>query len=257
MKQILSIKWILTTVLVLIGVGVMVRLGVWQLERLKWRQSFNEHYLTQIKAPVLNLNENTLNLPLTGMEYRSVEVNGVYDFEHEVYLQNQVYENLPGYHVLTPLIIQNSQKAVIVNRGWIPLNSADMEIKSMQPEGAIEVSGVIRVGLNETDFKNGLGKAEADGTIRYWKYINLEQLSKQLPYEIEPIYIEVKNDQESGYPTPAFKEIEITQGPHLGYAIQWFFFAALLGGGYPAFIRKMLGENQPGKGEKEVNNEKE
>ncbi len=130
------------------------------------------------------------------------------------------------------------------------------EIKKIQPKGSVIVSGVIRVGLNETDFKNGLGTLESDGTIRYWKYINLEQLSDQLPYEIEPIYIEKESDRGLEYPITAFKEIEITQGPHLGYAIQWFFFAALLAGGYPAFIRKNIEGNEAGKGEKEIKNDK-
>ncbi len=126
MKHLLSFKWIITTIIVLFAVGVMVRLGIWQLDRLKWRQSFNEHYLAQIEAPTLNLNYETDNSDLLNMEYRKIEVEGVYDFEHEVYLQNQVYDNLPGYHVLTPLLINNGAKAIIVNRGWIPMDYSEI-----------------------------------------------------------------------------------------------------------------------------------
>ncbi|MAT41786.1 MAG: hypothetical protein CL609_05550 [Anaerolineaceae bacterium] len=244
MKGLLTFKWILTTILVLIGVGVMVRLGIWQLDRLKWRQSFNEHYLAQINAPAVDLNIDVQDSNLVDMEYREILVNGVYDFKNEVYLQNQVYDGLPGYHVLTPLIINNGESAVIVNRGWIPLDFSESEIKEFQPQGNVSISGVIRLGLVDTTFKNGLGTLEDDGTIRYWKYINLEKLSEQIPYKIESIYIEKTANENERYPVPAFKEIEITQGPHLGYAIQWFFFAALLGGGYPAFIRKTLGEKK-------------
>ncbi len=251
MKQLLSFKWILTTILVVVAVGVMVRLGIWQLERLKWRQAFNEHYIAQVQAPVLNLNEEGSSADLVDMEYRQVHVQGVYDFDHEVYLQNQVYDNLPGYHVLTPLRIDGSTKAVIINRGWIPMNLTEAAIQELQAPAIANVSGVIRLGLEDTDFKNGLGTIEADGTITYWKYINITQLSKQLPYQIEPIYIETEVQPAGDYPVPSFKEIEITQGPHLGYAFQWFFFAVLLGGGYPAFLRKTLAANQPGQGEKE------
>jgi surfeit locus 1 family protein len=106
----------------------------------------------------------------------------------------------------------------------------------------------------DTTFKNGLGTVEADGSIRYWKYINLEKLSEQIPYEIESIYIEKMAKENELYPVPAFKDIEITQGPHLGYAIQWFFFAALLGGGYPVFIRKTLGEDK--QDQREIEGEK-
>lgn len=257
MKQLLSFKWILTTILVVIGVVVMVRLGFWQLDRLKWRQSFNEHYITQIKAPILDLNTNYQNDDLIDMEYRKIMVEGIYDFDHEVYLQNQVYENLPGYHVLTPLIINDGAAAVIINRGWIPLDYSEAEIKNIQPGGKQRVDGLIRLALNDTTFENGLGTLEADGSILFWKYINLEQLAKQIPYDIEPIYIEKKAGQGTEYPIIAFKEIEITQGSHLGYAIQWFFFAALLGGGYPAFIRKNIGGSEANKGKADGNNEKQ
>jgi surfeit locus 1 family protein len=144
--------------------------------------------------------------------------------------------------------------AVIVNRGWVPLDFSESEMKEFQPQGNVSISGVIRLGLVDTTFKNGLGTVEADGSIRYWKYINLEKLSEQIPYEIESIYIEKMAKENELYPVPAFKDIEITQGPHLGYAIQWFFFAALLGGGYPVFIRKTLGEDK--QDQREIEGEK-
>ncbi len=37
---------------------------------------------------------------------------------------------------------------------------------------------------------------------------------------------------------------DITEGPHMGYALQWFAFAAILGGGYPFFVRHQLKQNK-------------
>jgi cytochrome oxidase assembly protein ShyY1 len=42
-------------------------------------------------------------------------------------------------------------------------------------------------------------------------------------------------------PYAAAFTVELSEGPHLGYAIQWFIFSAILGLGYPFFIKKQLG----------------
>ena len=39
-------------------------------------------------------------------------------------------------------------------------------------------------------------------------------------------------------PYRTLPQLNLTEGSHMSYAIQWFSFAALLGGGYPFFIRR-------------------
>jgi cytochrome oxidase assembly protein ShyY1 len=64
-KEIL--KWTLTTILVLIGVFVLIRLGFWQLDRLESRRQFNQHYLEQISSPIINLNDEINHQELLNM----------------------------------------------------------------------------------------------------------------------------------------------------------------------------------------------
>ncbi|HEX2996359.1 MAG TPA: SURF1 family cytochrome oxidase biogenesis protein, partial [Anaerolineales bacterium] len=64
-------------------------------------------------------------------------------------------------------------------------------------------------------------------------------IASQMPYPILPVYIQPKPDPNDTQPPIPFQpEIELTEGPHMGYAIQWFSFAAILFIGYPFYLRK-------------------
>ncbi len=52
LRRFLTRKWILTSLLVIAGAALCIRLGFWQLDRLAWRRSFNARVEDQINAPV-------------------------------------------------------------------------------------------------------------------------------------------------------------------------------------------------------------
>src|SRR3989337_1425374 len=96
-----SRKWLFTTLLVLIGSAVCVRLGFWQLDRLAQRRAFNTLVELNRAMPELNLNNDGME-NLTGMEWRPVQATGMYDFEHQIALRNQYNGDQYGYHLITP-----------------------------------------------------------------------------------------------------------------------------------------------------------
>ena len=72
-----------------------------------------------------------------------------------------------------------------------------------------------------------------------WNNADVKKISAQMPYPILPIYIQVNADVSDAEPPIPFQpEIELTEGPHFGYAMQWFIFATILFLGYPFYIRK-------------------
>src|SRR5215217_2504887 len=119
-RRMLNRKWLLTTILVIAAAAVMVRLGIWQLDRLAQRRAFNARVLAQIDQPVLDLSGEALGADLANMEYRKVKVTGEYDFSQEVALRNQAMNGQWGVHLITPLRIAGTDQAVLVDRGWIP-----------------------------------------------------------------------------------------------------------------------------------------
>lgn len=234
------LKWTLTTILVLVGVFILIRLGFWQLDRLQSRRQFNEHYLEQISSPAIQLNEFTNELELITMEYRSINVTGKYDFKNEIYLKNQAWNNLPGYRVVTPLFVDNSDNVVLVERGWIALEDlAEIESINKPYDQHQKISGIIRLPQSKNDF-GGTSNQTDNAKSNFYLYVDLDLLKSKMEYDLLPIYIQLYSENLDQKPYSQITEIEITEGPHMGYALQWFFFASLLGIGYPFFVRKQI-----------------
>ena len=116
-KRLFTWKWFLTTVLVLVAMAVMIRLGVWQLDRLAQRRAFNAHVITQSNLPALDLTGKAPFQDLTGMEYRKAVVRGKYLLDQAIVLRNQYWNGQYGVHLLTPLLIEGSRQAIMVDRG--------------------------------------------------------------------------------------------------------------------------------------------
>jgi surfeit locus 1 family protein len=234
-KKIFSRAWLITTLLVFAGSAVCVRLGIWQLDRLKQRRAFNAHVISMRTASPLDLNRN-LPTDISAMEWRAVTVTGEYDFANQVALRNQFNGDQYGYHLITPL--RFSGGAVLVDRGFIPAdgNAAPQDWRKYDETGQVTVTGQIRLGQEKPAFG---GVADADAAhLDLWNNLNLNRIAKQSPYPILPVYVQPNaTENDTVPPIPFQPEVDLTEGPHMGYALQWFAFAAILFFGYPFYLR--------------------
>jgi surfeit locus 1 family protein len=77
-----------------------------------------------------------------------------------------------------------------------------------------------------------------------WFRLDIEQIQSQIPYQLLPIYIvewtEDVGTNTADLPVPIEREIDLSEGSHLSYAIQWFIFSLILGIGYVIFVRRSL-----------------
>ena len=247
--KLFSRRWWFATLLVGAAVVVMARLGLWQLDRLEQRRAFNAQVEWARTQPPLDLNqEQPANI--VQMEWRPVQFAGEYDFAHQIAVRNQYHAGQYGYHILTPLLsipsIANHSGqapiAVLVDRGWIPAegNSTPEDWRQYDVQGEVVVAGQIRLGQGKPAFGGVADALPADGSkLAVWNNADIEQIAHQLPYPILPIYIQQNPDPADEEPPIPFQpELELTEGSHFGYALQWFTFATILFVGYPFFIRK-------------------
>jgi len=242
MLSLFSRRWILTTLLAIAAIGVLIRLGVWQLDRLAQRREFNARVIAQQKAEPLTLDSWTLSTDLLGMEYRAVVVTGKYDPAQQVVLRNQAWQTLPGVHLLTPLVISGTNHAVLVDRGWIPQEDATPDKRGKYDEpGLVTVRGVLRRPQSKPDLGGVPDPPLAAGQTRLdaWNIINLERISRQVPTPFLPAYIQQSPENaRTAPPYRAGPQLDLTEGPHFGYALQWFTFAAILAIGYPVYVQR-------------------
>lgn len=238
-RRMFSRQWIFTTALVITGTLVLGRLGIWQLDRLEQRRAFNAQVLAASAMTELDLNHD---LPdrIADMEWRSVRVEGTYDFENQIALRNQYYRDQPGYHLITPL--RFSGTTVLVDRGWIPFegNSTPTDWRRYDDSGEIMVEGQIRLGQEKPAFGGLADPLAVEGELlSVWNNLDLVRIADQMPYPILPVIVQPRaNAADELPPIPFQPEHDLTEGPHFGYAVQWFIFAGILFIGYPFYLLK-------------------
>ena len=241
----ISKQWLLATLLVLAGSALCIRLGIWQLDRLEQRRAFNAQVESVWMMEPLNLNSQ-ITEDLSLMEYRTVSISGKYDFEKQVALRNRYFQNESGYHLLTPLLLDDGA-AALVDRGWIPAegNDSPVDWRKYDQPGQISLQGQIRLGQTKPDMGGVPDPALAPGQdkLEFWNLVNLERIRQQMPYPLLAVYIQPDPDpQDIEPPIPYQPEIELSEGSHQGYAVQWFTYASILMLGYPFYVRQQIKE---------------
>lgn len=255
------------------------RLSMWQWERYLQKLEIVkalEYNISQPPVPLSSL------LPLAdaswkGVLHRRVTLTGTYDYDHEIILRNRRHEGFSGVHVITPLAIDGTNKRILVNRGFVPLENSTVEMrKKFRRTSADSFTGLIKESSKQklfspSDPDTGQGLPWVDAFLR----VDIPKISAQLPYEILPVYLEVAdtsdarkaveevvassshgrdellamsgqgltqsfgmNAPELDYPIPTFNTI-LPPDRHLGYVYEWgiMSFATIIIGGILQFRR--------------------
>jgi surfeit locus 1 family protein len=199
---------------------VFARLGWWQVDRLRERRAANRTALEARAAPRVRLDGA---MPITAeIGGREVLATGRYDHEHEVVLRGKAYGGSPGVEVVTPLVLDGGQTAVLVNRGFLPAPDA-----VTAPTDSVREFGRVQVNGTALPVPSGGGAPLERGGHTTWARLDREALGALVQYKLAPVYIRQSPDT-SLPPFPRRLEpLPIDDGPHLSYAIQWFAFAGM------------------------------
>ena len=204
-----------------------VRLGVWQLDRLSQRRARNAVVLAARERPVL---EVVASLIPDSARDRRVHARGTYDFAHERLWHGRSYDGVPGVDLITPLRLGDGS-AVLVDRGWAP-----------SPDGY----HVDAAAYREPDAADLRGLAVAAPRAR--GDVVPAVVRDSLPYPLLGFIVQALPPEPAlggaalgprRWPAP-----ELTAGPHLSYAIQWFSFALIILVGSVALLRQRGAQTQ-------------
>ncbi|MEZ4729237.1 MAG: SURF1 family protein [Caldilineaceae bacterium] len=248
--KLFSRRWWYVTIFVILGVVFLARLGFWQLDRLEQRRAYNQLVAERWDQAPFNLNENALPAQFDELGYRRIEATGTFDYEHQIVLKNQNRETAPGVNLITPLLLPDGQ-AILVARGWIPYDQSKPEqwAQFTEATGEATVVGLIQ----ESQVLPGAAPPTAPQTE--WFRIDVEAIQRQMPYPLLPIFLAQLPEPGHGYADLPYREVpfELTEGNHFSYALQWFMFAAILGGGYLPYIAYQERRRQRVAAEKQEN----
>jgi surfeit locus 1 family protein len=229
------------TLLVLVGVAVLCRLGIWQFDRLAQRRAINATIAARMSEPPVPLTKSLAEMD--GQEYRRVEARGVFDSSQEIVQRNRALDGAPGVHVLTPLRLSGSDATVLVDRGWLPQGQSTLDARQAYaaPTGEVLLQGQIRRSQADVGAPFDPPFSADRPRLDAWFHVDITRIAQQTGYPLLPVFIE----QLPAPGDPALPRRDPTtdlgEGPHLSYAIQWFSFAVILLVGYLAVSRRPRG----------------
>jgi cytochrome oxidase assembly protein ShyY1 len=241
--------WLLSHVLVLLLIVSLFNLGLWQLRRLDERQQTNEEIQARAEADPVDLAAVVSSGESTDvggdLRFTEASATGSYDADRQVLLRSRSLDGRPGFWVLTPLVT-DAGPTLVVNRGWIPFESetdaSDIEFET--PTGSVAVTGLVQESV-------GPAKA-ADGERTTIAHADLDWFEDELGVDVYPVYLQLQDQEPAPGELPVVLPApDLGEGPHFGYAMQWFIFTAIAVVGYPIVLYKVAhgrgreGRNRP------------
>lgn len=250
-RKLLTPKWLFGHALVLLLVLLFINFGFWQLRRLEERTSENALIEARMQAEPVSL--STLlqgTAELEELAYRRVYAVGAFAPEQEILLRSRSRNGQPGWHLLTPLILSD-ERAVLVDRGWVPRGYDEPPVEeAAPPAGQVRVEGHLRLEEDPPEgwAANLAPRDPAEGELERAYYVDVERLAPQLPFQPEPVYLQLTGlepPRPNGLPLPA-EMPQFSRGSHLSYALQWFSFALIGIVGYAILLSRTVREDRPG-----------
>ncbi|MET9389454.1 SURF1 family protein [Streptomyces sp. NPDC006624] len=240
-RFLLSRQWVILTLVALLLIPTMIRLGIWQMHRYDERTARNQRVADALAAKPVPV--ETLTGPghtVTSAErYRTVTATGRFDAEDEVVVRRRTNsDDKVGYHVLTPFVLGDG-KVLLVNRGWIPADRAGQTATPKipaPPAGELTIKG--RLMPDETTEASGIKNLQGLPD-RQIMLINSEQEARRLDARVLGGYLaqtapEPRGDTPELLGNPGKEDAAL----NYAYAVQWWLFAAAVPVGWVILARR-------------------
>lgn len=234
--------------------AVLIALGLWQMQRLEWKEALIATRAERVVSPILDMvprdrvserlepgQRDLLPPPDSGIaviandaesyEYRPVRLAGFWQHDKAMHLVGRTWNGEVGEHVVTPLNLAQGA-IVLVDRGWVPPRGATGAPRGYdRPAGRVVVEGYVRLfptpgyftpdNAPQTDTWYWLDPVAAAAVLG-------EVIVTGFYVQAAPAKAVIKP------PVGSVPELKL-RNPHLQYALTWFGVAGALVAVYIAF----------------------
>lgn len=212
------------TIFLVLLLPVLISLGFWQLDRAKQKEQLLRKYQAALSLQPIKLpraSEQWMKL-----HYHPVTFQGFYDNDHTLFLDNKLYQHRVGYHVLTPVVLENKRR-ILVDRGWIPLQNRAVLPQLPRIIHKQTITGFIEIP-NPKPFLLS-HRMESDGWPRRIQAIEMSRIkidNQQIDY---PVIVLLAPSAKFGF-VRDWQPVATNMPParHIAYAVQWFSLALTL-----------------------------
>ncbi|MDQ3027433.1 MAG: SURF1 family protein [Pseudomonadota bacterium] len=209
---------LVTTVAAVGFIALTLSLAFWQVDRAEEKSRRQALYDARLADAPVRL---TGSVPSPdALLYRQVRASGEWLAEHQVFIDNQIRGARAGFHVVTPLRIEGSRDALLVNRGWIARSRDYPRPPAVAvPQGRVEVSGL---ATRPPSRYLELSPDTIAGSV--WQNLSIERYRSHTGLTVLPIVV-LMDSAPPGLSAVREKP-DAGIAKHQEYALTWFALAA-------------------------------
>ncbi len=215
---------IIATLLTVLAIGILVKLGFWQLDRASEKQAlfddFEQRQQSESSAAFTDL-ARTSELP---GRYAPVRITGQFTQNRYLLLDNQVLDGQVGYQVIGLLKSPQLSDHVPVNMGWVPLGANRQVRPEVElPDGEITVKGWF-YQPDQQGFLLSDQVVESERWPMRVQQLRFDAISEATQLPIAPYVVLLSETADYGWPR-SWEPVVMTPEKHQAYALQWFSLA--------------------------------
>ncbi|WMW80359.1 SURF1 family protein [Undibacterium cyanobacteriorum] len=215
LKQIFSRTLPLLATIIVCIAGIM--LGNWQTRRAQEKENIALQIEQQAKLPSALIDANQLTMPRA---FQRIHLRGQFIQQWPLYLDNRPMNGKVGMVALMPFQLSESNKAVLVARGWFQRDLKERtKIPRLEiPNGEIEIAGIVRQHLDRS-MQLGADEIITPGSIL--QNLSSAEVAATLKLDMPEWVLEQTSTQGEGlqrdWPVPSNGADK-----HRAYAFQWY-----------------------------------
>ena len=214
-------------------------LGTWQIQRRKWKLNLLDNLEKQMKAEP-RLVDSTHAMSQYFEEYQPLKFRGHYDFSKQLFIgpRSLLADNIDagerrkyklsgtgGYLVLTPFQLEDGNRRIIVNRGWIPREmKKEQETKTSESSQSetVEIVGLFRNSESKQAFMPDYDDKQNVMCVR-----DISLISQIM--NTDDIYVDLRYDSVKQKDDPIAGQTRVNiRNEHAQYIATWYTLTALM-----------------------------
>jgi len=214
--------------------ALLIGLGLWQLQRAEEKQVWYDSYSARATETPIQITSAVLQPDRSNFP---AQARGQFDGQGQFLWDNRTHQGRPGFHVLTPFIVNPGNTRILVDRGWIPLLGSRKNLPSPEvPQGVRTIRGRLAEPMHAFTLEDR--PPAYDAILR--QNLDLSAFADSAPYAIHPYVFRLAPDEPDGFVRawPAPDQTAVKR--HQAYAVQWFGIALAFAGVVGAMLRREI-----------------
>jgi surfeit locus 1 family protein len=220
-RVLIRVNWFVAAGIVLIAAG-FIRLGIWQLDRASEKMALQTAMQQEQQKKAINIEDIVLTRD-GAIPNLHVTLAGEYINEKSFLLAPQSYNGQLGFGIITPFQLQNSNRIVLVDRGWITIASGS-QLNFGPVVGVRQLTGQIHLRSSSSGSDE---RPDASSWPVQIRRLDVDVISEILGEDLFPYSVRLNEDQ-PGVLIRHWTAVTANSSANISYAIQWFVFAAAI-----------------------------